>query len=298
MNAAGCVAMTPENLSALDEEDTVGAVVTKSFTVQQRNGNAMPRIGFQNQISINSVGLANPGHQAIQSISLSIKRKPCIVSVHPFTVNELILMLKNTTATTTKTASIIEINLSCPNVDIQDSFYSRLEQFVPVIYRHSEFLTIGMKLPPLIYNYERLASLIRESNVAFVTCCNTLPNGLLLDMETKEPLIKQDTGGIGGIGNKPFALKMVFELYKRLGDTVSIVGCGGIFTAHDVFEYIFCGASAVQLGTSVLQNGISFLSKLATETTILCAQNKIEKLSTMRGFVHRKKTRVPIQSKL
>ena len=90
-------------------------------------------------------------------------------------------------------------------------------------------------------------------------------------------------GGIGGIHCKPTALSNVNKFYHRLGDRLDIIGCGGITTGRDVFEHILCGASAVQVGTCFLEEGLSCFDRLQTELIEIMQQKNYTCLNDFKG---------------
>ncbi len=101
----------------------------------------------------------------------------------------------------------------------------------------------------------------------WVTCINSIGNGLLVDPHTEQTLIypKYGLGGIGGAYVKPTALANVRNFRTRLHHTVDIIGCGGITNGTDVFEHILCGASAVQIGTCLMQFGVGIFEQIHNE---------------------------------
>jgi dihydroorotate dehydrogenase (fumarate) len=286
LNASGCGCSTIEELKELDSISNLGAIVSKSTTLLSRSGNPLPRIGLQNGNSINSVNLANQGIVYYINARQQLV-KPYMISLHPFTPVMLKTMLQ---LIVNEHIGLVEINLSCPNLGMRDndankhnSFITHLQSFVPVLSQFSDDISIGLKLPAFIEDYDSIVSLILKSRVKFVTCCNTLPNGLIVDCETKETLICQSFGGIGGKALKPIALAVVWKLYQRLQHRVDIIGCGGISTAEDVLDYILCGASAVQVGTHLLDKGVKAIEVLAKDLRELMTEYNIQSVRAIKG---------------
>jgi dihydroorotate dehydrogenase (fumarate) len=300
LNASGCGCNSIEELKELDSIQNVGAIVSKSTTLVPRPGNPLPRIAFQKGNSINSVNLANHGIDYYVHAQAELK-KPYMISIHPFTPVMLKTMLQ---LISNGNISLVEINLSCPNTGQTNtgtsiSFLTHLQSFVPILSQFSkQGLSIGLKLPPLIDDYDLLVCLILKAKVEFVTCCNTLPNGLMVDFETKETLICQSFGGVGGASLKPMALAVVWNLHQRLKNRVDIIGCGGISTAEDVLEYILCGAAAVQVGTHLLERGGHAIKVLATDLQRRMSEHKIESINAIKGTLKACSVLRQIKSKL
>ena len=296
LNAAGCGCTGIEELKQLDKISNLGAIVSKSTTLLPRSGNPYPRIAFQKGNSINSVNLANQGIDYYISAKQHLT-KPYILSIHPFTPVMLKTMLQ---LVCTENISLVEINLSCPNTGDtpkHNCFLTHLQSFIPALSQFShKTIAIGLKLPPFIEDYDLLVALILKAKVKFVTCCNTLPKGLLVDLKTKETLICQSFGGVGGASLKPMALAVVWNLYQRLvssrelersppglGHRVDIIGCGGISTAEDVLEYILCGAAAVQVGTYLLEKGTKGIEVLANDLQLCMREQNILSIAALKG---------------
>ena len=267
MNAAGCGCTTAAELDSLFASSS-DAVVSKTCTLKARLGNDRPRIylatdGTGN--SLNSVGLANPGLQYYLEYSKTIQSsKPFILSFHPFTPEELEQALKLISQTTKEhKISMIEINLSCPNLSTDRLLFEHVDSFLQVIGSHKANLpAVGIKLWPMLARSEisNMAHLLKSyaDVLSFITLCNTLPNGLMIDAQRRETRIRPNDGlgGIGGPICKPFALANVWQFSQLLqGSGIKIIGCGGICTTNDILEYQLCGADAVQIGTFLIREG-------------------------------------------
>tara|TARA_B100001093_G_scaffold478951_1_gene507556 strand:- start:1639 stop:2478 length:840 start_codon:yes stop_codon:yes gene_type:complete len=259
-NAAGPRCITEEELIDIDNSNSC-AVLSKSCTLYNRIGNEQPRYWDNDILSINSSGLPNKGYKYYNNIANKIKNKPYFVSVSGLTLedNKIIIseLCKN------DKISSIELNLSCPNVIgkpqvgyDQKSIYKTLFEITPITTRYNKDL--GIKLPPYfdIQHFTNIANVVELFNIQYLTCINSLGNGLVL--EDKKPVIKPKNGlgGIGGKSIKPFGLSNVYYFNKLLPN-IDIVGCGGIENKEDVYDYLQCGAKVVQVGTLFMKEGVS-----------------------------------------
>jgi dihydroorotate dehydrogenase (fumarate) len=152
----------------------------------------------------------------------------------------------------------VELNLSCPNIVGKPQIGYDFENMEEVIRKYNEImdgLTCGIKLPPYfdISHFNNACDIINNTNLDFITCINSIGNGLIVDYVTETPVIYPNNGygGIGGASIKSTALANVNYFYKHT--KCDIVGCGGITSGIDAFEHILCGASAIQLGTYFYQ---------------------------------------------
>lgn len=288
-NASGCWSTTDNELEDLFNSGS-GAVVSKSSTLLERNGNQKPRFYLNEYGSINSMGIPNLGYQFYSNYHYKYNIKPFFQSIAPFSIEELNEMLKYIELdTTTKCNRLIELNLSCPNIigkSIVSYDFEEMDKFLDVVKMH-EGLNIGLKLPPYYHNYEfdHIALITQKYNIKFITSINSLVNGLLIDAESENTLIhtKDGIGGIGGLYCKPITMSNVYRLYSRVKDTVDIVGCGGVTNGIDAFELILCGASAVQVGTQLMRESPTCFNRLNNELVEIMIKKGYTSINDFKG---------------
>jgi len=279
MNAAGARCVTEEELTALGQSHA-GAIVTKSMTPEPRRGNPEPRyISFENG-SINSMGLPNLGFMAYANMIPHLRRfqKPIVASIAGFHPDDF---LNAARAMHDAGPDLLEVNLSCPNIPGKPQIGYDLEASEQLLLRVRDMtaLPMGVKLPPYFdpIHQEKMAEVLDRANVNFISVINSVGNGLVVDPERESVVIKPK-GGFGGLGGsiiKPVALANVRAFWKLLGDRIPIIGIGGIEQGRDVFEHLLCGASAVQIGTSLVEKGIVVFEQLERE---------LEECLTRKGY--------------
>jgi dihydroorotate dehydrogenase (fumarate) len=296
MNAAGCRCTTAEELDALSEADGCGWVVCKSGTRFAQLGNPMPRLHLEKDGSINSMGLPNPGFEfyALYAARRHHSEKPVIQSISPREPDEIKTMLRAIAKRTPSTRRMmIEVNLSCPNLAKDGDVFQEtglLRDYIEEIRdATTSNMTIGLKLPP----FSRLSDVDHVSlivlryypAVKFVTCCNSLPNGLMIDRDSERTMIhpKDGLGGIGGSYCKPLALANVWSFYNRLGGLISIIACGGVASGGDAFDYLLCGATAVQIGTHLLQTNVKCFARIRDELISIMHNKGYKSIDDFRG---------------
>merc|ERR1712130_181469 len=120
--------------------------------------------------------------------------------------------------------------------------------------------------------------------IEFVVCCNTAGNGLVIDVETEQPVIspKGGFGGIAGSAIKSTALANVRQFSKRLRN-IDVIGAGGVSTGADAFEHILCGAKAVQVATQFKKEGLPVFKRVEQELAALMHRKGYTKLEDFRG---------------
>lgn len=292
INASGCWCTTGEELDNLMESCS-GAVVSKSSTIEYREGNEKPRYNETELGTINSMGVPNFGYQFYMNYNLKKeKEKPFIQSIIPFCKGDMILMLKKINNLKINN-NIVEINLSCPNIikkKVVGLDMESLEDYLVCLDNlNLENLTVGIKLPPYYeqYQFDEVSNLILKykKNIKFITCINSIINGLLIDIEEEKTLI-YPKGGLGGIGGQyclPTALSNVKNFYDRLGDKVQIIGCGGIKSGKEVFSHILAGASIVSVGSQLIKEGPKVFDRLNNELIEIMNKKNYKSINEFRG---------------
>lgn len=251
--------------STLDELRTIAnsassAIMMKSCTIEPRKGNEEPRYIRLPLGSIQSMGLPNLGYQEYVKFTSQLKKysKPIIASVAGLSVEDYRIMVE---AFQKSGADLIEVNLSCPNLEGKPQVGYDFQQTEKVLNAISNLgnKPLGLKLPPYhdFVHHQQMAELIKKYKISFITCINSIGNTLIIDPETETPIIKpkEGFGGLCGDYIKPVALANVRAFYKLLKDGVSIFGVGGIKSGMDAFEFLLAGADAVQVATVFEKEG-------------------------------------------
>lgn len=287
MNASGALCVTQDELEALGASES-GAIVTKSMTPHARQGNPEPRyFGFTGG-SINSMGLPNLGYPVYAKLIPSLRRfgKPVIASLAGLQPDDF---LEGARALNEARPDLVEVNLSCPNIPGKPQIGYDFEESERLLEKLGAILTIpfGVKLPPYFdpIHHQKIAQVLQRVNIAFVTMINSVGNGLVVDPERERVVIKPK-GGFGGLGGrmiKPVALANVRALWNIWGDRIPIIGTGGVETGIDVFEHILCGASAIQVGTVLVEEGCGVFARLARELAEILDRKGYASLLACRG---------------
>jgi dihydroorotate dehydrogenase (fumarate) len=287
MNAAGARCVTAEELRALGTS-RAGAIVTKSMTVEPRQGNPEPRYyGFPGG-SINSMGLPNLGYQAYAELIPELKGfgKPVIASVAGLCEDDFPTIAKVINAAG---PDLIEVNLSCPNIPGKPQIGYDPEASERVLKRVRPIITVpmGVKLPPYFdpAHHEVMGTVIGQCGVDFLNMINSVGNGLVVDPE-REVVVIKPKGGFGGLGGaliKPVALANVRAFYKMFQGRLPIIGTGGVVNGVDAFEHFLCGASAVQVGTVLVEEGLDVFGRLEQELAALLEKKGYRSVEDCRG---------------
>lgn len=288
MNASGVRCMDAADLESLAGSDA-GGYVTKSCTLEARAGNPEPRYVATPLGSINSMGLPNHGcrYYIDYANRHDYGRKPLFVSVAGLSLAENLDIMR--AIREAKLPALVELNLSCPNVPGKPQIaydFGAMEAMLEAVTRAYD-RPFGVKMPPYfdIAHFDEAAAILnRFPAVAFVTCINSIGNGLVIDTESESVVIKPKDGfgGIGGDYVLPTALANVNAFYRRCPEK-KVIGCGGVRTGEHVFQHLLAGASLVQVGTALQEEGPGIFARLNAELAALLQRKGIESVDAVRG---------------
>jgi len=231
----------------------LGAVVTKGISLKPRHGNEPPRIVETPCGMLNSIGLQNPGVERFLS---DIYPKIVGIDTH-FIANvfgeteeeylEVCLALESADKIVA-----YELNVSCPNVKRGGMFFGHdpglLGSLVSRIKGRVK-KPLLVKLSPNVADITEFARICADSGADGLVLINTLL-GMRIDVKSRKPSLARVMGGLSGPAILPIAVRMVWQVYERLGDRIPLIGVGGISTWEDALEHVFAGACAVQVGTA------------------------------------------------
>ncbi|KAL1932729.1 hypothetical protein VTP01DRAFT_8407 [Rhizomucor pusillus] len=293
-NASGVCCQHESELAQLLNSES-GSLITKSATFEPRTGNPEPRytplpsgIG-----SINSMGLPNEGYEYYLNYAKNYdysNPKPLFISLSGLCLDDNVKMV--TAFAEANLPCVLEINFSCPNVPGKpqlgydmDAMEHALKVLAPIIKK-----PFGIKLPPYfdIAHFDAAAKIFNSiDNLAFVTCVNSVGNGLAIDFETETALIKPKDGfgGLGGLMILQTALANVNAFYRRLKPGKQVIGVGGITSGKEAFLHVLAGAGAVQIGTQLKEEGPEFFARVKKELEEIMVAKGYKSLDDFRGKV-------------
>lgn len=262
----------------------LGGVVTKSVSRYERKGNKPQRIVETPSGMLNAIGLANVGVERFIAEKLEFLQKldtSVISNVVGSSLQEYVEvteMLENQEG-----IAGYEINLSCPNVKHGTAFSSDPKLAFQMVESIKKVVKSGRpviaKLTPNVTSVAEIALACEEAGADSVSLINTLI-GIVIDIKTRKPKIKNVTGGLSGPAIRPVAIAKVWEVRKAV--QIPIIGIGGIMTWEDAIEFFIAGASAIQVGTANFVNPNAPLEILEGIENYF-SENKIEKLSELVG---------------
>ena len=238
-----------KEMEAMVDFSKLGGIVPKTVTQNPRAGNPPPRTCETSAGMLNAIGLDNDGLEYFLANHLPYLRNlptKIIGNIAGKTEKEFFEMAQRISKETGLAA--LDLNLSCPNVSGGVDFAIDPEKTARVIKGVKEFcnLPIIAKLTPNVTDVSVIAQAAAEAGADAVSLVNTFM-GLAIDWKKKRFVLGNGTGGLSGPAIKPIALRIVWQVAKKV--KIPIIGIGGIASVDDVMEFILAGASAVQLGT-------------------------------------------------
>lgn len=234
----------------------LGGISLKGTTLQARFGNPTPRIADCTAGMINSVGLQNPGIDALVSDKVPQLRKiynnTVIANISGFSVDEYRECCAKADAC--EGIDIIEVNVSCPNVHGGGLAFgtcaasaAEVTAAVKSVCRKPVFI----KLSPNVTDIVEIARACEDAGADGLTLVNTFL-GMRIDIGRRKPVLANTMGGFSGPAVFPIALRMVYQVAHAC--SIPVMGCGGVSSARDVIEMMMAGATAVQVGAENLRD--------------------------------------------
>lgn len=265
----------------------LGSFSFKGTTKEPRFGNPTPRIAETPSGMINSVGLQNPGIDAVINEELpkleKCFHKPVIANISGFSVDEYKYCCERIDKQ--DAVGIIEVNVSCPNVHNGGMSFGTSAEAAAEVTSAVKSVThkpVFIKLTPNVTDIVSIAKACEDAGADGISMINTML-GMRVDLRTKKPIIANKMGGFSGSAILPVALRMVYQVFDAV--KIPIIGMGGVSSAEDVVEMMMCGATAVQVGAANLIDPFA-CKKIIENLPDVMAKYNIENLRDIIGAAH------------
>jgi dihydroorotate dehydrogenase (NAD+) catalytic subunit len=237
----------------------VGAVITKTITLEPRAGNPEPRVAETRAGIINAIGLMNPGVDGFLAREMPKYRDlgvPTIASIAGRTVEDYLACAE--LLAPVDTVRGIELNVSCPNVKNGVMFGSdacMLEELVGRVKAVMGGKPLIAKLTPNVTDIALTARAAVNGGADALSLINTV-HGMRIDIARQTPVLGNRVGGYSGPGIHPIAVYMVHRAYTAVcrEHGIPILGVGGVATAEDALELLLVGAACVGVGTAMFRD--------------------------------------------
>jgi dihydroorotate dehydrogenase (NAD+) catalytic subunit len=275
------------------EIQRLGAICCKGTTLRARIGNPTPRVTETPAGMLNSIGLQNPGVDAVIAKYASIWtgwQVPVIVNVAGESVADYVEVVRRLEGV--PGVAGIELNISCPNVGkggLQFAIDADAAGSVTAAVRKATDLPLLVKLSPNVADVRPIARAIEAAGADALTAVNTL-SGMAVGPTRTRPLLGNIYGGLSGPAIKPVALRVVYEVSQVVD--IPVVAIGGVTELADVLDYLAVGAVAVQVGTAIFADPtlpVRLIDELADE----CRRRGLAAYANLIGTALPKRTGAP-----
>jgi len=243
-------------LSDFVDLSQLGAFATKSITVEERPGNPPPRVVETSAGMLNAIGLANVGLErfVVEKVpDLALLGVPVFVNVAGHAVDDYVTVCRRLDPI--DAIAGLELNVSCPNVAdgmVYGTDPDALRALVQAVRAEVRRSILIVKLSPNVTDIAATARAAVEGGADVLSMVNTFV-GMAVDIDTWQPKLANDTGGLSGPAIKPMAVHLVSKVYRSVCREagVPIIGMGGVADWRDAVEFILAGATAIGVGTAL-----------------------------------------------
>ena len=286
MNASGVLGMSAPLLKRVYDSGA-GAVVTKSLGPVARPGYINPTVIEVEGGILNAMGLPNPGVEGYLEELRELKGEgvPVVASFFATTVQEF---QSDAKALARAGADALELNLSCPNVEGEPGMCAADALSVERVTRSVKQVVqipVFVKLSPNVTDIAGIAVAAEKGGADAITAVNTL-KAMAIDADFRRPVLSNVTGGLSGPAIKSVALRCVWEIAEVV--KVPIIGCGGVANWRDAIEYMLAGASAVEIGTAVMNHGFEVYGEVNDGVAHYLSENELGSVSEVVGLAHKR----------
>lgn len=232
----------------------LGGVITKGVANVPWEGNPTPRVAEVYGGMLNAIGLQNPGVDVLIKRDIPFLRQfdtRIIVNVCGRSVYDYLEVVERLND---QPVSMLEINISCPNVKEGGIAFGQAPNMAAHItqeIRKKSTHPIVVKLSPNVTNIAEMAKAVEAAGADAISLINTL-TGMKIDVKSRKFALANKTGGLSGPAVHPIAVRMVYEAAHAVD--IPIIGMGGVMNAEDALELMLAGATAVAVGTANFAN--------------------------------------------
>ena len=285
--ASGILGLTHEVMVRVAKAGA-GAVTTKSCSLNPRPGYPNPVVLDWEAGLINAVGLSNPGIEVMTEEIRAAKEQlsplgvPVIASIFADTMYGFGNIARFMSEAE---PDLIEVNISCPNIDhrYQQMFASDpyvAAQVTRRVKRNTD-IPVLVKLSPNVTDIAAVAEAVVEAGADGITAINSLGPGLILDIETGQPVLAHGAGGVSGTAVRPIAVRCVHAICQAVD--VPVVAVGGVANGRDLVEMILVGATAVGIGSAVRHCGMEVTRQACEGLRDYMRRHEFHSLEEFRG---------------
>ena len=180
---------------------------------------------------------------------------------------------------------MIEVNISCPNVKAGGLAYGTrpdlAAEVTEMAKKHAGSVPVMVKLSPNVTDITEIAKAVEDAGADAVSLINTI-RGMRIDVNTRRPVLKMNTGGMSGPAVLPVAVRMVWEVANAV--KIPVLGMGGVAKGEDAAQLMLAGATAVAVGTSLFADPYAAI-KVRDELAAIADKQGLASVGELTGAV-------------
>ncbi|MFA5134825.1 MAG: dihydroorotate dehydrogenase [Patescibacteria group bacterium] len=265
-----------------------GACVIKSISLEARAGHNAPNIITFEAGAINAVGYSNPGVDAAKEEFSNLKElgSPVVASIIGKNADEFAEMAERFLS---DEFAAVEAVLSCPHTPGYGTLAGQntpenTEKITKAIRKKTD-LPVFIKISPDSNPIGEVARAAEAGGADAIVAVNTMGPGMVVDIQTGQPILDFKMGGVSGPALHPIAVRCIYDIHKAT--KLPIIGCGGVTFGKDAIEMMMVGASAIQIGTGIYYRGIDVFKKVTDEIAEFMQRKGYNKLDGFIGLTHK-----------
>ena len=277
-----------DELADFMDINSLGGFITKSITLEPRKGNPTPRIVETDSGMLNAIGLANIGLDRFiaEKIPLIKLYRPAVfVNLAGQTIDEYVAVAQK--LADYEQIAGFELNISCPNVKKGGISFGtdpkQVEKITASVKKACMGKPLMVKLTPTVTDISVTARAAVDAGADALSLVNTF-TAMVIDIETKKPVLANRTGGLSGPAIKPIAVYLVNKVYNEVAKSsnIPIMGLGGIRNTRDAIEFMMAGATTIAVGTSSFPEP-DCSERIAVGLGAYCRKHNITPISDLIG---------------
>ena len=262
-----------------------GAVVTKSIGPAPREGYPNPTVVELDAGLLNAVGLPNPGIAEFErEVRHAVKGKALVIgSVYGRDASEYASVAERMAS---YGAAAIELNLSCPHAKGLGTEIAQDPEAVREITRavkEAVHVPVFSKLSPNVADIASFAVAAEHGGADGVVAINTV-KAMVIAPEVRMPVLANRYGGLSGPAIRPIGVRAVYDIYEKVG--IPVIGVGGVDSGRAALEYVMAGATAVQVGTALVGQGLAAFERITKEMMYVLEEAGFKSVQEAVGVAH------------
>jgi len=285
--ASGILGVSRASLQNVIKNGAGGCVI-KSISLEERPGHNAPNIISFEAGLLNAVGYSNPGVQDAKKEFVNLKKldAPIVASIIGKDADEFAQMAEQLLP---GEFSAVETVLSCPHTPGYGTLAGQntpanTEKITKAVRKKTK-LPLFIKISPDSNPIGEVVKAAEAGGADAIVAVNTMGPGMVIDIQTGQPILDFKIGGVSGPALRPIAVRCIYDIRKAI--KLPIIGVGGVTYGKDAIEMMMAGASAVEIGSGIFYRDVSIFKKICDEISEFMRQKKYDSLNDFINLTHK-----------